>query len=90
MRAASSLNSTATAGVPALRDTDLQEKSLGAPVIGNDWRRGDLLYWKGHVGILTAPGRMVHASGHHMTVVAEPLETVLGRIGPPRSVRRID
>ncbi|MEO8669037.1 MAG: NlpC/P60 family protein [Bauldia sp.] len=77
------------AGVPASRDTDLQESSLGATVTDKSWRRGDLLYWKGHVGILTAPGRMVHASGHHMTVVAEPLETVLGRIGLPASVKRI-
>jgi len=51
--------------------------------------RGDLVFWKGHVGILSAPDRMVHASGHHMTVVNEPLDYALARIGPPTSVRRI-
>jgi cell wall-associated NlpC family hydrolase len=81
-----------TAGKPAPRDTDLQEKFLGkklAKGIDSNLRRGDLIYWKGHVGILAAPDRMVHASGHHMTVVVEPLADVLARIGPPTSVKRV-
>jgi cell wall-associated NlpC family hydrolase len=81
------------AGKPAPRDTDLQEKLLGrrlAHGMEAKLRRGDLLYWKGHVAILTAPDGIVHASGHHMTVVTEPLAVALARIGPPTSVKRID
>ena len=36
---------------------------------------------------------MVHASGHHMTVVTEPLPDAVARIaaikGPPTAVRRL-
>jgi cell wall-associated NlpC family hydrolase len=80
------------AGKPAPRDTDLQEKLLGRKLahgIEAKLERGDLLYWKGHVAILAAPDRIVHASGHHMAVVAEPLAEALARIGPPASVRRV-
>jgi cell wall-associated NlpC family hydrolase len=80
------------AGKPTVRDTDLQEHMLGHEVHGGlqlKPLRGDLVFWKGHVGILSAPDRMVHASGHHMTVVNEPLDYALARIGPPTGVRRI-
>jgi cell wall-associated NlpC family hydrolase len=79
-------------GRPAPRDTDLQEKLLGVPVEGGvagPLARGDLVFWKGQVGILADGARMVHASGHAMTVVVEPLAGALARIGPPTSVRRL-
>lgn len=84
------------AGVAAPRDTDMQQEQLGVPVEGGidgDLRRGDLVFWPGHVAILTARDRIVHASGHHMTVVAEPLAEAVARIGaaagPPAIVRRM-
>jgi len=82
------------AGMATPRDTDMQERALGEPVsLSNDRRRGDLVFWKGHVGILESPDRLLHASGHHMEVVSEPLEDALARIarsaGPPTSVRRL-
>lgn len=83
-------------GHAAPRDTDLQEKMLGAPVergIAGELTRGDLVFWQGHVGILIDRQHMVHASGHHMTVVIEPLADAVERIarkhGPPTSVRRL-
>jgi cell wall-associated NlpC family hydrolase len=72
-----------TAGHPAPRDTDLQEAALGAPVeggIGAALHRGDLVFWRGHVGIMIDGEYMLHASGHHMTVVIEPLAGAAGRI----------
>lgn len=80
------------AGIPAPRDSDMQRDRLGTAVAGGiagDLRRGDLVFWPGHVAILTAPDGIVHASGHHMTVVAEPLAEAVARIGtPPRAVKR--
>jgi hypothetical protein len=83
-------------GRSAPRDTDLQEKMVGVPVEGGyqgALKRGDLIFWRGHVGILLDRTRIVHASGHHMTVVIEPLAEAIGRIarrsGSPTSVRRI-
>ncbi|MBN9023635.1 MAG: C40 family peptidase [Rhizobiales bacterium] len=83
------------AGIAAPRDSDMQRDGLGQPVPGGidgALRRGDLVFWPGHVAILESPDRMLHASGHHMTVVSEPLAEALARIGavsgPPVAVRR--
>jgi cell wall-associated NlpC family hydrolase len=83
-------------GRSAPRDTDLQEKMVGVPVEGGyqaSLKRGDLIFWRGHVGILLDRTRIVHASGHHMTVVIEPVAQAIGRIarkhGSPTSVRRV-
>ena len=36
-------------------------------------RRGDLVFWKGHVGIMRDADTLLHANGWHMKVVSEPL-----------------
>ncbi|SDB56096.1 C40 family peptidase [Bauldia litoralis] len=81
-----------TAGKACPRDTDMQETGIGRLVEGGveaSLERGDLIFWPGHVGILRDPDTMLHASGHHMQVVAEPLGEAIARIGAPRSVRRL-
>ncbi len=74
----------AQAGFDAPRDTDLQEAALGRPVdIGGDLsglRRGDLVFWKGHVGIMRDAETLVHANAHHMLVACEPLRGACERI----------
>ena len=35
--------------------------------------RGDLVFWRGHVGIMRDPETLLHANGHHMAVATEPL-----------------
>jgi len=52
------------------------------------------VFWKGHVGILTAPGMLLHANMHHMAVAQEPLLEATRRIaegdtGPVTSRRRL-
>ena len=45
-------------GVPCPRDSDMQEHALGT-LIASDFsalRRGDLLFWKGHVAIVRDHG----------------------------------
>lgn len=84
------------AGVNVLRDTDMQEATVGdALETGGDYaslRRGDLVFWKGHVGIMVDGGRLLHANGSTMTVALEPLADAIARIQPlygmPTSVRR--
>ncbi|MEJ0011849.1 MAG: NlpC/P60 family protein [Bauldia sp.] len=80
--------SLAAAGVSAPRDTDMQEQALGAAIEGAS-RRGDLVFWKGHVGILIDGENLLHATGHAMAVVIEPLAEVVARAGQPTSVRRL-
>lgn len=88
--------SLAAAGVPAPRDSDLQERDVGTALAPDtrDLRRGDLLFWKGHVGIMRDPETLLHASGHHMLVVSEPLAAARERIagqgaGEITGVRRL-
>lgn len=83
-------------GVDVLRDTDMQEQSIGAPLDpGTDFeniRRGDLVFWKGHVAIMTDSENMIHANGHTMLVSHERLDDAIERIGylygQPTSFRR--
>src|SRR6266852_1965807 len=42
-------------GATCPRDSDMQERALGAPLPADNpalWRRGDLIFWKGHVAIV--------------------------------------
>ncbi|WP_136657762.1 NlpC/P60 family protein [Nitratireductor sp. XY-223] len=86
----------AMCGTSAPRDTDMQEAGLGEPVdAGTDYaglRRGDLVFWKGHVAVVEGGGTVLHASGHAMQVVREPLTQAIDRIGrlfgPPTTTRR--
>ncbi len=65
------------AGVDCPRDSDQQREAFGKslPCHWRDvpWRRGDIVFMKGHVGIMTGPDHMIHASGYHMLVTVEPL-----------------
>ena len=44
-------------------------------------RRGDLVFWKGHVAIMTDAETMIHANGHTMLVSREGLKEAIARIG---------
>jgi hypothetical protein len=69
---------------PAPRDTDMQEAALGFAVpvereLAN-LKRGDLVFWKGHVAIMTSQLTIVHATAHHMMTFVEPLAKAERRI----------
>ncbi len=72
------------AGIAAPRDTDMQQAELGEEVAIPDVlegvQRGDLIYWKGHVGIMADSITLVHANAHHMQVAAETLPEAIERI----------
>jgi len=86
------------AGIAAPRDSDMLEAALGAPASIDDardpLRRGDLVFWKGHVGVMRDATTLLHANGWHMKVVSEPLAEARARIaeksyGAITSIRRI-
>ncbi len=64
-------------GVPCLRDTDMQEQTLGSSIDPADdfsnLVRGDLLFRKGHVAIARDNATLVHANANHMAVAIEPV-----------------
>ncbi|HXF54151.1 MAG TPA: C40 family peptidase [Hyphomicrobiaceae bacterium] len=85
------------AGIRCPRDTDMQQAELGSEVLVpaslEGLKRGDLVFWRGHVGIMVDGLMMVHANAHHMAVAVEPLAVAVERIGKSEggmaSVRRL-
>lgn len=70
-------------GMAVPRDTDLQCEGIGMPIeAGATLRRGDLVFFPGHVGIMTDATHMLHANAHWMAVVVEPLADVVARLSP--------
>ncbi|RUV69137.1 MAG: peptidase P60 [Mesorhizobium sp.] len=73
------------AGRQVLRDSDMQAATIGESLEpGPDFaglRRGDLVFWKGHVAIMTDPETMIHANGHTMLVSREGFKEAVARIG---------
>ncbi len=86
----------AACGVPCPRDTDMQERALG-PAVGDSghsaFKRGDLIFWKGHVAIVRDAVNLLHANAFHMAVAIEPIAEAVARIRAAGSevtgVRRI-
>ncbi|ALN71965.1 NlpC/P60 family protein [Aureimonas sp. AU20] len=67
-------------GLSAPRDTDLQI-ALGEGVETDaPLRRGDLVFWRGHVGIMLDGARLLHANAHHMMTAIEPLAEAVSRM----------
>ncbi|MEO0326971.1 MAG: NlpC/P60 family protein [Pseudomonadota bacterium] len=88
-------------GRNVLRDSDMQAATLGEEIDpGKQYenlQRGDLVFWRGHVGICQGKNRdgimmIVHANGHTMSVASEPLSGAIERIAylyeDPIGVRR--
>jgi cell wall-associated NlpC family hydrolase len=70
-------------GIECLRDSDMQQKiGISVAYKGDEkaLARGDLLFWKGHVGFYAGEGKFLHANAHHMAVVEEPLAEAIRRI----------
>jgi len=71
------------AGMACPRDSDMQERALGAPLPGigeQSLRRGDLVFWEGHVAIVRDRATLIHANAFHMAVAIEPIAEALTRI----------
>ncbi|MCP5433042.1 MAG: C40 family peptidase [Alphaproteobacteria bacterium] len=79
------------AGIASPRDSDQQEAALGSalPPPFDGLARGDLVFWKGHVGLMADAAQLLHANAAHMAVTLDPLAEVLPRAGAIRSVRRL-
>ena len=81
-------------GLACPRDSD-QQAALGRPVAKrDDLSRNDLVFWKGHVGLMLDAERLIHANAHHMAVAIEPLDGAVERIkaaggGPPTALRSL-
>ena len=61
------------AASPCPRDSDMQERRSACRSIAGRTgsRRGDLVFWKGHVAIARDAATLVHANAFHMAVAIE-------------------
>ncbi|OXE37574.1 MAG: hydrolase Nlp/P60 [Phenylobacterium zucineum] len=80
-------------GLAFPRDTD-QQITRGRAVEDRDLQRGDLVFWRGHVGVMVDEAKLIHANAHHMAVTTEPLAEAVERIaagptGKPIGYRRL-
>ncbi|MCX7558051.1 NlpC/P60 family protein [Sulfitobacter sp. F26204] len=78
-------------GIPCPGDSDMQ-LDLGQKAEG-PYKRNDLLFWKGHVALVTDPETLIHANAHAMAVTHEPVKAAISRIetqgdGPVTAHRR--
>lgn len=74
------------------RDSE-QQQALGEAADPGGLGRGDLVFWRGHVGMMLDATRLLHANAHHMAVTIEPLAEVAARVaaaggGDPIAWRR--
>lgn len=85
-------------GIACPRDSDMQLEWFGAQIENwnspNALQRNDLVFWKGHVGIMLDANVLLHANANHMATAAEPLSEAIERIakiyGEPVGARRVD
>jgi len=83
------------AGVPAPRDSGPQANSVGESLPSTTpLKRGDLVFWKGHVGLMQDAETLLHATAFSMTVMSEPLAKTVARVeaqgyGGITAIRRV-
>jgi cell wall-associated NlpC family hydrolase len=82
------------AGRACPRDSDMQAEMVGErrPLDLDQLQRGDLLYWKGHIGLMIDATRLLHANAFHMAVAIEPAAEAVARIAaagaPLKAIKR--
>jgi cell wall-associated NlpC family hydrolase len=85
------------AGIGCPRDSDMQEAAIGRTLSASEaqkLRRGDLMFWKGHVAIVRDATTLVHANAHHMATAIETVHDAVARIKAAGSeitaIKRLD
>lgn len=67
-------------GIACPGDSDLQQ-AVGTEIpAGAPLQAGDLVFWKGHVALLTGPDTIIHSTGFTMSVIEESLSGAIARI----------
>ena len=71
----------ASGGMASPRNSGDQEKTLGSTLpLDADLMRGDLIFWRGHIGIMQDHRHLIHANAWHHMVMSENLDTAIQRI----------
>ena len=67
-------------GINMPRNSSQQQNCGQAIASAEPLQRGDLIFWRGHVGIMQDSEQLLHANAHHMQVASEPLAQAAARI----------
>ena len=70
----------AAGGRSVPRNSGDQERKIGKTIKGDALKRGDLVFWKGHVGIMVDAETLLHANMHHAMTATEPLAGAVKRL----------
>ncbi len=82
-------------GMECPSDSGIQERALGEELSPDTSpRRGDLLFWKGHVAWVVDDATLLHANAYHMATAYEPISEAIERIeaqgdGPVTAHKRL-
>jgi cell wall-associated NlpC family hydrolase len=69
------------AGLNVPRDTGPQSETIGKALPDHaTLQRGDLIFWKGHVGLMQDATTLLHATAFSMSVITEPLAETVARV----------
>ena len=67
--------------IPCPGDSDQQAAELGSEISKETpLQRNDLLFWKGHVALVTSDQTLIHSNAGHMMVTYEPISEAIARI----------
>ncbi len=83
------------AGLNAPRDSGPQSETIGTALPERAaLQRGDLVFWKGHVGVMQDATTLLHATAFSMSVITEPLAVTVARVraqgyGGITAIRRV-
>lgn len=72
-------------GVFCPRDADQQQDQIGKPVRLANIRRGDIVYFPGHVGIMVDDKNILNATVREMKVLIEPFEDMWKNYGATKA-----
>ena len=69
----------------------IDQSQLGKKVVKklNKLKRGFVVFWKGHVGIMTDELNCIHANAFHMEVSREPLINIINRTNKDNQIIKI-
>ncbi len=72
-----------------LRDSYMQQDTIGYAIAASELREGDIVFFDGHVGFMHSKTDILHANMYHMQTTIEPLSDVINRAGRPLHYKRL-
>lgn len=76
-------------GIFCPKDADQQENAIGKEIKKEELKRGDLVYFPGHVGMMVDESRIINATTRTMAVTIEPFDKMVKNYPKITAMRRV-